>query len=96
MTYLREIFLFLPESFAGLNLHAATRDFCFTREDDLYMIGMHFWAMLRHVENEEGFAKFTGVLPEEIAQAFIADAQADNAQRRTAGISRLYGLSRLE
>ena len=30
MTYLREIFLFfLPESFAGLNLHAATRDFCF-------------------------------------------------------------------
>ena len=72
--------VFLPESFAGLNLHAATRDFCFTRGGRLIHDRHAFWAMLRHVENEEGFAKFTGVLPEEIAQAFIADAQADNAQ----------------
>ncbi len=71
---------FLPDNFPALDLHAATYDFCFTRGGNVIHDRHTFWAMLRHVGKEEGFAKFTGVLPEKIAQTFIADAQADNAQ----------------
>lgn len=78
--FLNEPSRFLPDSFAGLDMHAATYNFPFTR----FGIEAHnrsaFFNLLREVEVGEGFEKPKRLPAEARTATFIEEMSADNAR----------------